>query len=410
MGLIGGVGSGKSFGGALWAIQEIQSLVTGKGIICAPTFPMLRNATLPVLFEAGYPFIRERHLNKQEWLITIPVATLPEEDWPKILCLSGDKPDRLRGPSASWLWIDEGAYVAESAYDRLLGRLREKQRAGRICVTTTPCGRNWVWKVFGQGERDGRRIVGRDTEMVRAETWENPFLDDVYILDLIHTYSGDFARQELEGHFVAFAGTAIPIEAIHEVRHEDMPDPKSLRDWTGSIDDGFVGPRAAYLSGVSGSEVLHVYPWGEYEYYRKRELPADFWDGEWKAANERRKVEAVYADPSAVELIEEGERRGVPIMRANNERIGGLRLVRNLFELRHGRPQIQISDRCSMLISELGALHHRSRKAPGTGETIFEEDVEKMNDHGYDALRYRVASTDGGGTGIAVARRRRRAR
>ncbi len=425
--LIAGIGSSKTTAGAMRAGRFIGELKSSTGLVIAPTYPMLRDATLVAYLEMLYPLISEKNLNKSDMEIRVPDATLPERDRSKILFRSGDRPDRIRGPNVSWCHLDEADYLRRYLYRVAIGRLREKGRKPLLWATSSPSIGGWLYAEFEVP--DGKwlsrnRFVGKggDVEILRYATWENPFLSDEYLIQLLESYPEETRRLELEGMRVEFGGSALPIDrAIHVRPHEEMPDPASLRSWGGAIDDGFVHPRAAYRCGVSGSDQLFVYPWGEFEYFRKRELPHEFWDNTWAEANGparrgdprekwggRRPLEEVFVDPSAVELIEEGERRDVPVMRAVNERILGWRLLRNRFEVRHGKPGIVISDRCPMLIAQLGGLHHKSRKVPSTGETIFEEDVEKVDDDGPDAVRYWVASTQGSSGGVAVATRRRR--
>lgn len=113
----------------------------------------------------------------------------------EVLFRSADDPDRLRGPNASWAWIDEAAFCVPGTWPTIIGRLREGGRAGRAWVTTTPKGRNWVWQVFV-------RDASPDTAAYRATTAGNPFVDPAFVTALRGQYTARLARQELEGDWL----------------------------------------------------------------------------------------------------------------------------------------------------------------------------------------------------------------
>lgn len=72
---------------------------------------------------------------------------------------------------------------------------------------------------------------------------------------------------------------------------------------------------------------------------------------------------------------------GVKVMRAHNDRLGGVRLVHDALRVRaDGQPRLLVYDTCPNLIRQLGGLP-RSATNP--------EDVDThAEDHAYDALRY----------------------
>ena len=135
---IGGIGSGKTFVGAAKVISRLQRRELG--IVCAPTYKMLRDATQRTLFgmlrDLGIPF----EFNKGDNHLVIP-STGHE-----IIFRSLDDPDNVRGPNAAYLWIDEAAYISAEAWRVVRGRVRIGDRQQRW-ITTTPKGRNWVWAV-----------------------------------------------------------------------------------------------------------------------------------------------------------------------------------------------------------------------------------------------------------------------
>ncbi|WP_305065024.1 hypothetical protein [Methanococcoides sp.] len=71
------------------------------GVIIAPIFPMLGDATMRTFFSICPPEIISSW-NKSTY-------TLKLVNGSEILFRSADKPDRLRGPTITWFWMDEAA-------------------------------------------------------------------------------------------------------------------------------------------------------------------------------------------------------------------------------------------------------------------------------------------------------------
>jgi len=112
---IAGIGSGKSYAGAvkmLYRASQRPSL----SMVTAPTYPMLRDATLRVFFDVAGDAVTD--YQKSEMLVTLTNGS-------EILFRSTDNPDRLRGPSLSNWWGDEAALYDRAVWPVMLGRLRE---------------------------------------------------------------------------------------------------------------------------------------------------------------------------------------------------------------------------------------------------------------------------------------------
>ena len=149
---IGGIGSGKSHAGVVKAILAASERVT-LGMVTAPTYPMLRDATLRMFLDLAGPLIKDFH--KSEMMATMVNGS-------EVLFRSADNPDRLRGPNLHWWAGDEGALYGKDVWPIMIGRLRAGGRAGHAWVTTTPKGRNWLY------ERQSEIAI------FRARTRDNP--------------------------------------------------------------------------------------------------------------------------------------------------------------------------------------------------------------------------------------------
>lgn len=196
-GFSGPIGSGKSQALCHEAIR-LSYLNPGRlGLIGAPTYPMLRDATqvafVEVLRSNRIPFEQ----NRAENTITISDAGS------RILFRPMEGYDRLRGTNLAWFGVDELTYTPEAAWLRLEGRLRDP-RAGRLCGfgVWTPKGYDWVYERF-------IRSRGEDYEVIIATPGENRHVlaaTPEFYERLRRSYDEHFYRQEVLGEYMA--GTA----------------------------------------------------------------------------------------------------------------------------------------------------------------------------------------------------------
>ncbi|MBI3665530.1 MAG: hypothetical protein HY236_04775 [Acidobacteria bacterium] len=163
------------------------------GLIGAPTYPMLRDATQAAFFEIcgenGLPFV----FNKGTNTVTM------EDTGSKILLRSLDEYERVRGTNLAWFGVDEMTYTSEESWMRLEGRLRDP-KAARLCGfgAWTPKGFDWVHRRFR-----GEPVAGY--ELIEAQPYENRHLlekvPDFYER-LKASYDERFFQQEALGQYL----------------------------------------------------------------------------------------------------------------------------------------------------------------------------------------------------------------
>ena len=96
---VGGVGSGKTHAGAIEVLRMPARTV---GMVIAPNFRMLRDATLRSLHSVlGRMIVDEQKVNMN---LTLSNGTT-------VMLRSADDPSRLRGPNLGWAWLDEAAIM-----------------------------------------------------------------------------------------------------------------------------------------------------------------------------------------------------------------------------------------------------------------------------------------------------------
>lgn len=356
---IAGVGSGKT---TIGAIKSIMRARDGDGVIIAPTYPMLRDATQHTLFtllrEAGIEFTFNKVENEGRLF------------GHRILFRTGDNPDRLRGPNLTWAWIDEAAMQKAAVWDITLGRLRVGKPSA--WVTGTPSGFNWVHERWTKGDPQ--------YQLINSSTKDNTYLPDEYLADLESSYSGEFAQQELHGQFVAFEGLVYnEFRRGSHVFDTELPD-----TWQRvcAIDFGYTNPFVALWGAVDDDGRLWIYD----EYYQRREL-MEHHGAQIKARGE---VAWTVADHDAQDNAEL-RKLGIGTTRARKDVLTGIQKVKGrLIVQQDGRPRLMIHERCVNLLKELGMYRWK--------ENTTKEEPVKENDHAMDALRYMVMQLDGGTT------------
>ncbi len=192
-GFSGPIGSGKSQALCHEALK-LSYLNPGRtGLLGAPTFPMLRDATQASLLE-----ILLRNRIPHEWNRAENYLVLSETR-SRILFRAVEEFERLRGTNLAWFGLDELTYAPRQAWLRLEGRLRDP-RAARLCgfAVWTPKGFDWVYERFVEQQVEGY-------ETVQARPFENQFLlgrVPDYYQRLKHSYDGRFYEQEVLGHYL----------------------------------------------------------------------------------------------------------------------------------------------------------------------------------------------------------------
>jgi len=197
-GFSGPVGSGKSRGLCHEALRLAYRNPGCWGLIGAPTYPMLRDATraamLEILEDNEIPY----HFNRNENSIYV------EEPESMILFRALDHFERLRGTNLAWFGIDELTYCKPEAWLRLEARLRDPKACDlRGFAVWTPKGFDWVYSRFiGPDKRSGY-------EAILAAPGENIALPPEFYESLRQSYDERFYKQEALGEYLnVFAGQA----------------------------------------------------------------------------------------------------------------------------------------------------------------------------------------------------------
>ena len=300
---------------------------------------------------------------------------------------------RIRGATIGLAMADEATLLPKSFWMMLLSRLRVPGHQNRLIATTNPdSGAHWLRKEF----------IARGSE-VGVVSWgfrldDNPALDESYKDLLRRQYTGLWAKRFIDGLWVAAEGAVY--DGFDVDRHVVDAIPAITQWVAAAVDYGTSNPTHVILLGVGLDQRLYaVSEWR----YDGRSMSRQLTDVEyaerirgWLAdptpdlpPDKRiRDVEPPYliVDPSAASFIAQCHRDGMSPYPADNTVIDGIRLVSSL--LATGR--LLIHRRCAALVDEFsGYCWDDTAAAKGEDKPI------KVDDHGLDALRYGVQTTQG---------------
>jgi PBSX family phage terminase large subunit len=380
---VGGIGSGKSYAGCVRGIMAAGGQIGTEriptpnvGVVTAPTYGMLRDATLRTFLEiAGRAVV---DFNKSEMRATIANGS-------EILFRSTEHYERLRGPSISWWFGDEAALYPREVRRIMLGRLRQHSRYGYNWLATTPRGRDWIYQTFAVKAKPDYRLV-------RSKTAENPYLDPDFILALQDEYAGEFALQELDGEFIAFEGLVYPEFDVATHTHRGVIDASRFKEVIAGVDWGFVNPGVILVGGVDHDGRITIV---HEEYQRKRRIE------DWAAiAAELKNVWGINrfaCDPSEPDYIKHFRQAGCEASQADNRVIPGIQAVRQRLVVREdGLPRLRLTPSAANLTAEFGQYQW------AVNRDGLRDEPRKANDHAMDALRYLVMAADSSASGITL--------
>lgn len=396
----GGRGSGKTTGGALRTTDYMLTHPKSLGIITAPTIPMLRDSTLVTLKGAleavGLQPERDYEYKSDYGALTI------RQTGSVALLRSTEHPDRLRGPSLSFFWMDEPRDSPYIAFQNLQFGLRpsgigveQRNHPHQGWLTTTPNGRkHWLFRIFypdrSNLELESPPGAGRYLAYP-AKTLENPF-GGKRIYDMMLAQEGTmnpFLKQELDGEFVIVEGLVYPTYSSQfEVPVKSWPL-KALGDLhiIAGIDFGWRSPACILVYGSDSHNNRYIID----GLYRSR-LTDDELIAKAKAFRKAYNIRVFACDPSDPGWIASARRAGLPAIRAYNRKgsrsdysygIGACTAVLSRRTL-DNKPKLFVNPSLTWFRNEI----EEYTEASTSGELNPPEVPKKSADHAMDAWRY----------------------
>jgi Terminase large subunit, T4likevirus-type, N-terminal len=183
-----GIGAGKTWIGAHYALECAARNPKVRGFIAANTYPQLFQSTLSCLYEVAesygvpiYPKTPEAAAKKKMLKLWNQV---------EVICRSAENVELWDGFKVGWWWLDEPKDMKQAAYRTICERHRDN-RVDKLqgWMTASPSGHNW----FGELDTDP------DVSVITASTRDNPFLPSNYIDTLLSKMTPEMVEQQIEG-------------------------------------------------------------------------------------------------------------------------------------------------------------------------------------------------------------------
>ena len=359
--LSAGIQSGKTMTGALWSGERACSLPSGyNGIICAPTYKILQQATLPA-FLATYG-----HLGKYQKI----ESTFTFKNGVTVYIRSLTDPNSMEGiTKVGFIWLDEGGLISKYAWDNVQGRAAFLQAP--IMITTTPYSLNWLfmlWEEWRANKRD-------DVEFLQFSSKDNPYFPDEEFQRQKRILDPRRFKMKYEGQFGKMEGLV----------YEDIPYCKSFQlpegtTYYAGVDWGYTNPTAIVIRGVT-PQGIH-YRVGE---FYKSGLMIEEVVNICRAREEMFNIKLFICDPASPANIEAFNRAGLPAVKGNNEIRKGIDAHTKL--IRENRFHVFEEENPNGK-DEYSTYHYPEPRDYKIDEDRKEQEPVKAHDHGCDADRY----------------------
>jgi len=236
--LCAGLGTGKSYALAQYAIYRMLTNPETTGLICAATYSQLRDSILTELFRQLDAIGLKYTYSTQTQFITL-------ENGARVKAFSLENYEVLRGIEVGWIAIDEACLAKEEAYKVAIGRLRCKHSKALHCrIVSTPKGFDYLYdRYVGEKFTVSHRLI-------HATSYQNPYLPDGYLASLATGYDPRMYRQEVLAEFVSNAEGVIyfPFDRVEHASRRVLRNPL-LPIWVGM--DFNVNPMSAALANVT---------------------------------------------------------------------------------------------------------------------------------------------------------------
>ena len=194
--LVGGLGSGKSEGGISRLLIKMLENKNANGAYYMPTYDLLRLRAISgfedMLTKLNIPY----KLNKSESIIYI-------ENHGFIIFRSYDRPERIVAYEVAHSIVDEIDTLpiekASYVWRKITERNRQKvDNQNTIAIVTTPDNgvNGFVYDKWVKKKQKGY-------DLIKASTYDNPFLPDDYAQNILSNYDPIMADLYLRGEFVS---------------------------------------------------------------------------------------------------------------------------------------------------------------------------------------------------------------
>jgi hypothetical protein len=206
--LVGGYGCGKTK--VLATKLIVLSLMNAghEGIALSPTYGMSQKVLIPEIEQQLRDYEIKYTYNKSNLVFDIATGTNKKT---RLHVLAAESYKRAAGINAAFFGVDEADLIqpdlAAAAWQMLSSRLR-KGNVFQGCAVSTPEGHNFLWQFFVD-DIDQKPELKASRRIIRASTYDNPFLPPEYIAELESQYPPHLVRAYMYGEFVNLKGKTV---------------------------------------------------------------------------------------------------------------------------------------------------------------------------------------------------------
>lgn len=392
IGVVGGVGSGKTKGAARKALQCAMDNKDGPFMVVEPTLDQIDSVFLaelwPILSHWRVP---ERDIDFDKKYHNLRVRL--NGYWSMLYLRSADRPDKLSGFNVVGALMDEADFIKRRIVRVVRERIRHPAASYRqfIATTTPEKPGGWCQKMF-EIEPD------ENTRLIRARTSDNLFLPDDFITKMLSHLNEQERQQYVEGHWVNYTGRVYPNfrQAVH-VQACTNPQEGEL---VMGVDFGT--SCSVYLLGRVLGDTLHIFDeiileqhdtfaGGDKAAQRWAEWQTKWWGEGVRPSDAASEVKA-YCDPAGGDTRNRSS-SDVRILqslgfKAKSRRHSvNIRARINAMQEKLRENALFIDPRCRYLI---GCLQNQGYDDRGDPEKGHHRDGKDAYDHANDALGYLV--------------------
>lgn len=380
-GAFAGRRAGKSEAGAVECIVHAETKRGYKhsdidpylGVIIAPTTDMLRRLSLQKLKAYAGNMIVEHHETHGE---------LTWHNGTKILAISADKPQRLEGVKANFIWIDESLQVKEQLFLEAMARVSDTQGyiwcTGSLGVNFNNPKNHWAWQRF-------KNMPLAGSECIEWSTADNSYFPRDELDRLKDTLDPRTYKQMFEISWDT-PGTNMVYDEFSDANQitSYQYNPKLLTYCV--VDWGFAHPMAALF--IQYDPLLDkVYVFDEIvkskikiEQLYQQIMSKPYRINEWIcdiAGNQER-------EQTGISNVEWFRDKGIKFNYRTSAITHGVSIIRSYIKNMKGVSRLFVdSGKCPKLLD--GILNY---SYPEKNGTITSENPLKVNDDAVDALRY----------------------
>jgi hypothetical protein len=369
-----GIQWGKSEAGAVRMVRMIHKFPDKNAsfIVCAPTFPIMQQATLPTFLEFA-DGLGEYHRGDKVFEV---------RGGGRVYFRTGTYGDSVVGiRNTRHIWCDEAGLYSLYFWENIQGRAAPKEAT--IDLTTSPYSLNWVYKELINPTLKGTRD---DVELVQAASNENPYFPDA-------EYQRRKATMDPRRFRMMFGGDWDRKEGIVYDCFDDDENVIDMEELPGhliyyaGVDWGYTEPFAIVVVGIC-PQTHKRYVVAE---VKKSRLAPSERDQIVQRMQRLYGVTFWFCGPDRPEnIVGLNQLEGVRAGAANNSVLQGIEAV---YERIKARELQFVRGRASHVLDELEGYHYPEHKETRVDANVKEVYPVQAEDHCCDALRYAILST-----------------